>query len=360
MQVRHGSEKGARQMKPGSTNDHIVPVMYLKRFARQAATTQVIHAALADSPQADFTQGIHNVGSAKGFYWGTDPVGIPHHHMEQFLGVIEGEAATAFRSVLDKGRLPSDSALPGKWPAREETRSTIAWWIAAQILRTARQRERLRKLSGESLQFPSRLARNNPHLEYIAREIAPLAFLLARRPWGIGFTDLCLLTSDVPVQIINGQDDEDQLRAASYWDIYVPLDPHRFLYLPGALHNDQPRLRRDHRINLPGGVAMTLNNRIIETAHRHIFFHPEHDPRLKMNESIIQDMVKRRGSTGSQSIMYYDALPPNMGIERRWLDRHTWDDVDPVSQPSPDVDPLDVVRQMSDRLEHAKRAYDVR
>jgi hypothetical protein len=347
-------------MKPGSTNDHIAPVMYLKRFAKQAATTQVIQAALADRPQTDFTQGIHNVGSAKGFYWGTDPEGVPHHHMEQFLGVIEGEAATAFRFVLDKGRLPTDSALPGKWPTRDETRYAIAWWIAAQILRTARQRERLRKLDGESLPFPSRLARNNPHLEYIVREIAPLAFLLARRPWGIGFTNLCLFTSDVPGQIINGQDDEDQLRAASYWDVYVPLDPHRFLYLPGALHDDQPRLRRDHRINLPGGLAMVLNDLIIETAHRNIFFHPEHDPRVKMHESIIQDTVKRRDSTASQSIMYYDAMPPGMGIERRWLDRHTWDDEDLIAEPSPVVNPLDAVRRMSDHLEHAKRAYDSR
>ena len=69
--------------KPGSTNDHVVPVMYLKRFARRSGPHQVIQAAMADSPENDFTQNIRNVGSAKGFYWGTDPNGVPHHHMEE-------------------------------------------------------------------------------------------------------------------------------------------------------------------------------------------------------------------------------------------------------------------------------------
>ena len=345
-------------MKPGTTNDHIVPVMYLKRFAKQASSTHVIRAANADKPEVDFTQGVQKVGSAKGFYWGTDPEGVPHHHMEQFLGIIEGAAAPAFRNILDKGDLPHHNALPAKWPARDEVRHAIAWWIAAQILRTARQRERLRSLNAESLPLPSALSRNNPHLQYIAREIAPLALLLVRRPWGIGFTNLCLFTSDVPVQIINGQDDGDQLKAASYWDIYVPLDPHRFLYLPGALHKNQHSLMRDHMINLPGGLAMPLNELILETAHRHIFFHPEHDPRVKMEEFLIAESVKRRGSDASQAIMTYTAMAPGTGIERRWLDRHTWDDAGLRSRPQAATNPLDAARRMSEALNQAKKVYD--
>ena len=345
-------------MKPGTTNDHIVPVMYLKRFATQASSTHVIGAALADSPQADFTQSVQKVGSAKGFYWGTDPAGVPHHHMEQLLGVIEGAAAPAFRAILEKGDLPHHNALPSKWPAREDVRHAIAWWIAAQILRTARQRERLRSLGGGALPLPRSLARNNPHLEYIAREIAPLALLLARRPWGIGFSNLCLFTSDVPVQIINGQDDDDQLKAASYWDVYVPLDPHRFLYLPGALHKGRPRLLQDHWINLPGGLAIALNDLILETAHRHVFFHPDHDPRVKMDESLIAETVARRGSELSQSVMSYNAMAPGTGIERRWLDRHTWDDAGGAVRSRPVGNPLDAARQMSEVLDQTKRAYD--
>jgi hypothetical protein len=345
--------------KPGSTNDHIVPVMYLKRFAQQSGNHQVLRAAMADTPETDFTQSVRNVGSSKGFYWGTDPDGVPHHHMEQLLGIIEGEAAPAFRSILDKGSHPADNALPHRWPTRADTKHAIAWWMAAQILRTARQRERLMNLQTESLSLPRGLSRNNHHLEYIAKEIAPLAFLLTTRPWGIGFTNLCLYTSDVPVQIINGQDDNDQLKAASYWDIYAPLDPHRFLYLPGQMHRGQPRLMRDHTINLPGGLAMALNDLMIENAHRHVFFHPEHDPRLRMHSTLVADAVKRRGLTPSESILYYDAMPPSTGIERRWLDRHTWDDPDLPEEQGDMRDPIDLVEQMTEHLNSAKNAYRV-
>ncbi|WP_307462553.1 DUF4238 domain-containing protein [Pseudarthrobacter oxydans] len=343
--------------KPGTTNDHIVPVMYLKRFARQSANHQVIQAAIAETPAADFTQSIRNVGSSKGFYWGTDPDGVPHHHMEQFLGIIEGEAAPAFRYILDKGSHPADNVLPHNWPSRADVRHAIAWWMAAQILRTARQRERLNNLKTESLSLPRGLARNNHHLEYIAKQIAPLAFLLTTRPWGIGFTNLCLYTSDVPVQIINGQDDNDQLKAASYWDIYLPLDPHRFLYLPGSMHRDQPRLMRDHTINLPGGLAMALNDLMIENAHRHVFFHPEHDPRAKMHAKLIADAVKRRGGSPSESVLYYDAMPPGTGIERRWLERHTWDDPNLAKEVAAAGDPTEHVERMTERLMAAKDAY---
>ncbi|MGX9901670.1 hypothetical protein ACW0JT_20535 [Arthrobacter sp. SA17] len=100
--------------------------------------------------------------------------------------------------------------------------------------------------------MPRGLARNNHHLEYIAKQIAPLAFLLTTRPWGVGFTNLCLYTSDVPVQIINGQDDNDQLKAASYWDIYLPLILTVSCTCRVQCTAITPRLMRDHTINLPG------------------------------------------------------------------------------------------------------------
>jgi hypothetical protein len=277
--------------------------------------------------------------------------------MEQFLGIIEGEAAPAFRYILDKGSHPADNALPDRWPLRADVRSAVAWWMAAQILRTARQRERLNTLQTESLSLPRGLARNNHHLEYIAKQIAPLAFLLTTRPWGVGFTNLCLYTSDVPVQIINGQDDNDQLKAASYWDIYLPLDPHRFLYLPGSMHSDHPRLMRDHTINLPGGLAMALNDLVIENAHRHVFFHPEHDPRAKMHAKLIAGAVKRRSASPSESVLVYDAMPPGTGIERRWLDRHTWDEpnLDKVEEAA--SDPISHVERLAEHLQSAKDAY---
>lgn len=169
-------------MKSGATNDGIVPVMHLKRFATQGSSSQVLQVAPADKPLDDFSQGVRNVGSAKGFYWGSTPEGVPHHEMESFLARIEAEAAPAFRYILDKGDLPTDSALPRNWPTRADTRITLSWWIAAQILRTARQRERLWSLQGEALPAPAKWSKSNLHIEYIVKHVAPLAFLISRKP----------------------------------------------------------------------------------------------------------------------------------------------------------------------------------
>jgi len=316
---------------PGTTNDHVVPVMYLRRWAVERPKGAQIVAARADDPEDSFDANVRNVGAQKGFYWGEAPDGVPHHHMEELLNRIEGIAAPAFRTLLDAGKRATDNALPHKWPPRDDVRAAVAWWLAAQILRTARQRERLWKLSSDGLEPPRGLARANSHIEYMIRHLAPLAAILAHRPWGFGFTNLCLFTSDVPVQILNAQDDDDQVLAAAYWDVYVPLDSHRFLYLPGRLHDDRPELRRDHTINLPGGLAIPLNEVMIETAHRHIFWHPSHDPRSRIDlEQGIKLREQRDGTGGSNLIASYSAMHPFDGIERKWLDRHTWDEERPA------------------------------
>lgn len=164
----------------------------------------------------------------------------------------------------------------------------------------------------------------------------------------------------MPVHVINGQDEEDQLKASAYWDVYLPLDSHRFIYMPGSTHQDRPNLMTDHRINLPGGVTLALNNLVIETAHRHIFFHPEHDPRERMIE--VEETAQRR-SLGhpSGSIISYNAMPPGMSIERRWLERHTWDE--PTTDPPAGTSSADYtnvpagVDEMLKRFEASKERY---
>lgn len=236
------------------TNDHIVPRMYLRRFAIERFGGPQVRAAGIEAPEKDFLVSTRNVGAEKSFYWGSGPDGVPTHDMEAFLTGIEAEAATAFRRVLDKGTLPTDNAFPDRWSPTAETRVAIAWWVAAQLIRTAPQRERLWRLHGDNpLEPPRSLRRADLHHAYIVQAVAPLAALIHARPWGFGFTSLCLLTSDTPVQALNARNDDDPLATAAYWDIYVPLDPHRFLYLPGQMHASQRRLMRDHRINLPGG-----------------------------------------------------------------------------------------------------------
>src|SRR5450756_283171 len=175
------------------TNDHYVPQMYLKRWGTPRPAGHQIIAAHADDLSSPFPTTTRNVASEKGFYWGEDHDGVPHHEMERFLTTLENDAATAFRFILDKGSRPADNALPPRWPTRADDRLMLAWWIAAQLLRTTHQRERLWKLTGDPLEPPRSMARANKHFEFMLENIGPLAGIIFRRPWGIGFSSACLM-----------------------------------------------------------------------------------------------------------------------------------------------------------------------
>ncbi|MFC3737675.1 hypothetical protein [Paractinoplanes deccanensis] len=101
-----------------------------------------------------------------------------------------------------------------------------------------------------------------------------------------------------------------------YWDIYMPVDPHRCLYLPGLGSADDRQIRIDHRFKLHPGHALGLNSMVIDTAVRHVFFHPEHDPSSKAEPAV------RNGGELPQSLMFYEVLADGHGVERRWLDTH--------------------------------------
>lgn len=181
-----------------------------------------------------------------------------------------------------------------------------------------------------------------------------------RRPWGFGITSLCLVTSDTPVLVLNGQDEQDQLTAVAYWDIYLPLDAHRLLFLPGYTHRGNPRLRVDHRFHLPGGVAIPMNDLKAATATRHIFSHPEHD-RWKKHHNPHPRVVppSPAGDEFGGIILQYDALPSDQGVQRRWLDTHpgpTAPSRDP-SEPDDDREPLETVKLLASRLEEAHATY---
>jgi hypothetical protein len=195
---------------------------------------------------------------------------------------------------------------------------TLSWWIAAQILRTVRQRTRLATDAGRAgIELPDEIAVANHHLRYIAEMIEPLAATVFSRPWGVGFSDYCLLTGDVPVLVLNGQDHGDQQASVDYWDVYLPLDPHRCLYLPGgASQVADRRLRGDHRFKLHAGLAIGLNSVMLDASVRHVFFHPDHDPTPKSEPALDLE------SNLPRFLMNYDVLAPGMGVQRRWLDVH--------------------------------------
>lgn len=60
------------------------------------------------------------------------------------------------KAVLDD----REGALTGQWPLDTEERLHLAWWMAAQILRTTRQRKRLEHVCGEAerLDAPAEVA----------------------------------------------------------------------------------------------------------------------------------------------------------------------------------------------------------
>ena len=274
-------------------------------------------------------------------------------------------AAPAFKHLLDEGNDPRDSALPLRWPPRAADRFAIAWWLSAQILRTARQRARLLALQGAGLELPAGVGGTNVHLGYMLERLAPLAYLIYHRSWGIGFCPLCLMTSDVPVQVINAQDDPDQALAVGFWDIYVPLDPHRFLYLPAAMHADEPLLRKDHRINFPGTYGIAMNELMIETAHRHVFWHPDHDPRDRMTFDGAHAAERARANGGSQLITYYDTFDDGRGVERRWLALHPWDPgaeqfgaAEPVGSPRPEAELRETLDVLTEVIDSSRRRYE--
>lgn len=124
-----------------STNDHIVPRMYLRRFGIERSGGPQVCAASIDAMEKDFMVGTRNVGAERSFYWGSGPDGVPTHDMEVFLTSVDVEAATAFRRIVDKGKRPTDNAFPDRWPPTADTRVAIAWWTAAQLIRTAPQRD---------------------------------------------------------------------------------------------------------------------------------------------------------------------------------------------------------------------------
>ncbi|MGO4104707.1 DUF4238 domain-containing protein [Leifsonia sp. YAF41] len=345
-------------IRPGKTNDHTVPQMYLRRFAVGTGTGHRLSVSLVSDLRHSFMQVTENVGASKGFYWGTTPDGIPFHDMEDFLSLIEGDAAEGFREVLDSESGPHSSALPLQWPPSQKTRAALSWWLAVQVLRTTRQRERITAAdTAEGRVPPTGISRANSHLQYIVKWAEPIARGIYNRPWGIGFSVACLLTSDVPVLVLNGQDHDNQSLAIDFWDLYLPVGPHRALYLPGRAHRNRNQIHRDHWFQLHAGHGMGLNESMVEVATKHVFFHPDHDPR----EFVTQRTKHPRPGEAFPAapprlILNYEPFEYGLGIERRWLTEHP----PRATEPSAPNHPFDVtiVEELAAQLDSETAEFD--
>ncbi|SEF27384.1 Protein of unknown function [Amycolatopsis pretoriensis] len=303
------------------SNDHTVPRMYLRRFAEERRGEWFVRARRVDDLERHFPPNIRKVAAVSDFYG---------ERVEKFLCMIEKGATPVFDALLDA----REGALPAYWPVDNEDRAALAWWIAAQIVRTTRQRHRLVHLAGDShgdLALPKALrskAGRDKHVKFIAEHLAKLAFIVFNRPWGLGFSTLCLLTSDSPVVVINGHDDPNQLLAAAFWDVVLPLDPHRFLILPGRPMRRRGRAKqRDHLALLPGGLSLALNSIIFEAADNQIFCHPDHDPlpHLRLEGPRLPTPWRDDDPPSRPEWVFdYGVVAFGHTIERRWLEEHPW------------------------------------
>lgn len=312
-----------------STNDHTVPQAYLRRFAQQRRNRRYfIVASRIDQPEKAFETNVRNVASENGFYWGTTGDGDAEHGMEELLGRIESFAIPAFNAILDDHAL----ALIQRWPRRLELRARLAWWIAAQVLRTTRQRHRLGHLlaSRPELDLPRPIAATvarNVHLGYIASQLGRLAHVLVEPPWGLGFSDACLATSDVPVVLLNAQDHDDQVLAAALYSILLPLDPHRFLFLPSIpMQEEDERKAVDHRLKLDGGMGVSFSQMVRDAADRHLFHRPCHPPpwveRHTDSSRVTRLWEGEDLELGPEYYISYATMHADLAVERRWIEEH--------------------------------------
>ncbi|MCU1362775.1 MAG: hypothetical protein JWM55_603 [Acidimicrobiaceae bacterium] len=311
-----------------AAKDHTVPQLYLRRFAENRKASSkgfYTDAARADDLSKIFSTEVRNVASLDGFYTQTDDDGTEDRSLDIFLSRVEDLAVPAFTQLLDSGRW----AFPYPWPGFKETdRLRLSWFIAAQMLRTTRQRKRLAALrSADSLDLPTSL-RNiqiaNDHAQFIADQVSQLAYIIFHRPWGIGMSVACLLTSDTPVVILNDHDADDQLAAASFWEILMPLDPHRFFYLPSAsMVQEDPAKRDDHRLVLQNGMGYAVNQAVFDAADSYVFWHPRHRPR-SMPRPLGRLPAPESEDAWQKSEWYfpYSVMKATDSIERKYVNQH--------------------------------------
>lgn len=322
------ASSGKRAAKTGGTRDHTVPQMYLKHFAQHVGRrTYVLNVRRLDKINDPFPVTPTGIAAETGYYWGITAEGVPHHSVEELFTSLEGHAETVLKVLLND----PDWALTPHWPLRPDQRHALAWWMAAQILRTTRQRKRLTHQQTEAPDITGlpqevhTLAQNNPHLRYILENIVTLALILEARPWALGFSDMCLLTSDTPIAIWNRPDDEDQLRVAALSDILLPLDPHRFLFLPGPDTRGTDRCKHvDHLMHAAGAIGFALVEVAYDVADQFVIHHPEHDPweHWKPNSPGQPKPWDGQKHSAPQYILEYGVFPPSQNIERRWTVEH--------------------------------------
>lgn len=315
----------SRPTPPGRLNlpnDHTVPQMYLRRFSERRGRGYFTIARSIAKFEHHFASNVANLAAWSDFYTVTNDEGEPSRDVDVLFGRIETAATPAFAAVLDQGQF----AFPNPWQPSREVRTAIAYFLAAQLLRSTRQRLRLFAVA-DRLPLPPRLRDQqlaNEHGQFVIDLLGDLAAIFYARPWGLVFSVECLFTTDVPVVLMNHHDDDNQLAAASFWEVILPLDPHRLLFLPSVgMVNDDPRKSMDHRGFLDGGFGSAINQAMVDAAHEWVFQHPGHPPAM-MPHTIGRLPLPGTAEFGTPHDWYfdYDLMRHDQTILRSDMNRH--------------------------------------
>ncbi|MBD8515828.1 DUF4238 domain-containing protein [Plantibacter sp. CFBP 8804] len=295
--------------------------MYLRRFAEKRRKNFFTVASDVTEPTKSWETNITNVAAPTGFYTFLTEDGGESREVEQFFTKIEDLATPALATILDNPRW----ALTDEWPLPPNTRERLAWFMAAQIVRTTRQRKRIDAQNGPSLDLPGHMRESDlasQHAKYIRERVGILAYILSIRPWGLAHSGACLIASDCPVVILNGHDDNDQSFAATVDEVVFPLDPHRLIFMPGVfLVDEDPRKGRDHRIKFDG-IGQAFTQAVFDAADRYTFAHPSHIPDARLMHYNGRLPAPGQPDNGGGYALSYAPMHPDFTIEKRWASEH--------------------------------------
>lgn len=254
-----------------ATQDHTVPQMYLKPFGWERKAGKEWQIITRRKPELKaFTSNIDRTSSMRDFYLGKGPDGIQTHKMEKTLQTFEEAAAPVFKAMLKDRK-------PDKWGLSGSDKAKVADLMAAQVLRSIRQRKRIGYndfgvIQDAAITDPKV---KNRHLQYMNEKQKELRDNIVSRPWGFGFSDVGLITGDSPVVILNGHDDDDQVRSFADCSVVMPLDTDRLLFLPSpAMQSADAKKNTDHIFNLVKGAGWGINQSVFGAAETSIYHHP--------------------------------------------------------------------------------------
>ena len=114
---------------------HIVPRFYLRRFADERDQITVVSRITGQRRDAP----VDKAHRQKDFYTFVNTDGESDGRVEQLLGLVEGQAATALRNTFHP--------VFGRWPPMGEHRLELIQFVAFQSLRGRRQRRQMEMIA---------------------------------------------------------------------------------------------------------------------------------------------------------------------------------------------------------------------